>query len=211
MQVDVDAIRGNAIFFVVDPGARFAAHEGAARLVIALDGKIGDPDDHVVEHVFIGAQIDVFGPFPIVDDVFRSECPIFFAIDQGHEAFDEGSLRGIEIVEFVVAAIDFELFFLDSGSTPSASISFLKIALLFGKDFERLEEDRRFGAPFGDVFVFLLLRIGEVVGFGKNVIPLLIDIAPSARGSRSCTPPRARSLKRILKPMKCMPRMKKIP
>ena len=70
VEIDVDAVGGDAKFFVVDAGAWFTAHEGAAWLVMLRYGVMGDPDDHFIEHVFIGAEIDVFGPLPVVDDRF---------------------------------------------------------------------------------------------------------------------------------------------
>ena len=92
---------------MVDAGAGFTAHKGAARFIVTLGSVVGDPDNHVVEHVLIGPEIDVFWPLPIIDDVFGLELAAFIAIDEGHEAFDKRALGRVEVIEFTALSIGF--------------------------------------------------------------------------------------------------------
>ena len=55
---------------MVDTCFWFAGNKGSAKLVTHTGRKSGDPFDHRVVHIFIGAEVDIFGFSIVVDDVF---------------------------------------------------------------------------------------------------------------------------------------------
>src|SRR3989344_9304259 len=94
MEIYVETVRGDAKFFMVDPIARFTRHERMSLLIADMHRVICDPQDHVVEGIFIGAEIDIFRFLIVIEDGLGFERSICMAIDEGHKTFNEGSLRG---------------------------------------------------------------------------------------------------------------------
>ena len=104
MHVDIDAKRGHAEFFMINACEGLAGDKRAAWLVLVILAMGGNPLDHRRMHVFVGTEVEVLWFFPVVNDMFWTQCAIRFAVDQREQAVDKAALSLIELLQFLFFA-----------------------------------------------------------------------------------------------------------
>ncbi|MCH9612684.1 MAG: hypothetical protein S4CHLAM102_11770 [Chlamydiia bacterium] len=106
--VDIDAKRGDAKLLVVDADSGLTADKGGTWFIAHFFAEAGNPIEHRVVHIFIGAEVDIFGKCVVVDDFFCLERSVWVAVDKGEECVDAGALGLVELVIFLAGGVIFK-------------------------------------------------------------------------------------------------------